>query len=401
MKWRSIQVNTQENVLGTGDPNSQNSFRFAQETQTDIFIPQAGLENYEYLALIIRMSDFSEEYDRYFDTIGTVLAVIGAYWGSLFTAVGIVAYKLNEASYHWSLAKGVYRVQQKKHKSRKAVIVQKQKTTNSQDTNTDDNIHQKHTFVMIKNTIENFKDTYCKVKYGVCELLSYIICLSCFQKRDIHQQRKQEFFHKINKKTEEDCDILTILRRMKEIELLKEVLLSPPQLIIFDYIKRQPITLSDDSEEIPLKNKYDSEKSLNFELQEISLKPPENGTTDEELLFHSYVNIQNMNEKDLVNKNLMEKMDPELRHILESIALTRYKTQKSEGDVIKKDLTLQTDIDYDNSQLVGLKDDQNVDLEKSHEFKINSTSLLFTSPLDMPLDLKLPNYFPKQKEANF
>jgi len=110
--FRDVEITTQDSSFGVGSPQTIFTFKYAQESTDQTYIPSNVNINYEYLTIAIRTSGFVENYTRYFDTVATVIAVMGEYWSTVVMIISLVAIQVNKTFSNAKLANDIYKIKQ-------------------------------------------------------------------------------------------------------------------------------------------------------------------------------------------------------------------------------------------------------------------------------------------------
>lgn len=121
--------------------------------------------------------------------------------------------------------------------------------------------------------------------------------IKCFFKRDISVEEK--LFSQAKEKIEESLDILDILKKLQEIERMKEILFNEDQLFFFNLLTKPLITL-------------DSIKNKEKELLSKSIMH-----INKERLKEMYLSMRNKSKKSEVDKRIMALLDNDIKFFLE------------------------------------------------------------------------------------
>ncbi|CAD8089546.1 unnamed protein product [Paramecium sonneborni] len=184
-------------------------------------------------------------------------------------------------------------------------------------------------------------------------LLSKVFCSKLFY------DRNNILLYKAIKKINKDLDICVIIDTVKEINLIKELLLTQDQLVLFDFAPKQVINLQEDES-----------KNMTSSLVRRTLESIRSNSNSQEILqqnetiqayyklFQAYDHIhQSLQQNNKINEKLIEKLGQEVRDIFE---VSHF-------------------IQWENKQIKSLKDDLQCEsinsdphcIQKIEQIKIN------------------------------
>jgi hypothetical protein len=165
---------------------------------------------------------------------------------------------------------------------------------------------------VVKDNFANYNSKREQVKFSICDFIFIILC-PCIKRSE---SVKRTSWKKISNRTKEDCDIFIMLKRMKEIEQLRDIILTPAQLHLFNYLKKQPLTISS-TEESTSRQIDPKEPSVFFHLGDGVATPTKEAMLVKEL-FDSFSEIK-YDTENFISRNLLTKIDPDLQETLNGL----------------------------------------------------------------------------------
>jgi hypothetical protein len=232
-----VTVNTISDLLGIGNPDVEETYRFAQETTDQAYISKSfGKE--QYLTTYIRKSSYRETYTRTYDTLGTVLAIFTGYLNALLAVMGVLAIKMHQLQYEVNLANNLKKSQQ----------IDEAKNTIE-------------TSITCPPSVKNSKPP---MEYTIREIVKFTFCGFLKKvKKDCRATSWKDYQEKVIKNT----DVRTLVNIIDEFERLKKMLLSREQLVLFDQISSEPL------EESPETGKFEIAEDMQIiKIQNITMK---------------------------------------------------------------------------------------------------------------------------------
>lgn len=105
------------------------------------------------------------------------------------------------------------------------------------------------------NSDSPYKTEQITMNYNVCQILLKTFCC-CFQGKKYRM--KQKLFERGYKKFSYDMDILTYIRKMHEMDILKYLILNAQQITLFNFLSKPSVSLLSNNELIDsLPEKFD------------------------------------------------------------------------------------------------------------------------------------------------
>ncbi|CAK81194.1 unnamed protein product (macronuclear) [Paramecium tetraurelia] len=144
-------------------------------------------------------------------------------------------------------------------------------------------------------------------------ILSMVFCSKLFY------DRNSILLHKAIKKINQDLDICVVIDTVKEINLIKELLLTKDQLVLFDFAPKQVIDLQEDEKSIMTRSQ--GSNSLETMRSNSNQKEVQNQNKSIQAyykLFQAYDHIHKQLQQDnKINEKLIEKLGQEVRDIFD------------------------------------------------------------------------------------
>ncbi|CAD8121273.1 unnamed protein product [Paramecium sonneborni] len=143
-------------------------------------------------------------------------------------------------------------------------------------------------------------------------ILSKIFCAKFFY------DRNSILLQKAIKKINKDLDLCVIIDKVKEINLLKELLLTHDQLVLFDFAPKQAINLQEEEQKMTrslVKRTLDGMRSNSTSVDSLQQNESINAYYK---LFQAYDHIhQSLQQNNKINEKLIEKLGQEVKDIFE------------------------------------------------------------------------------------
>ncbi|CAD8190743.1 unnamed protein product [Paramecium octaurelia] len=162
-------------------------------------------------------------------------------------------------------------------------------------------------------------------------ILSSIFCSKLFSDRN--SILLQKAIQKINK----DLDLCVIIDKVKEINLLKELLLTQDQLMLFDFAPKQAINLSEEQQCMTRSLVRRTLESVRTNSTQLECYHQDESLNAYYKLFQAYDHIhQSLQQSNKINEKLIEKLGQEVRDIFEVSHFIQW--EKSQIKMDKEDV---------------------------------------------------------------
>ncbi|CAD8210004.1 unnamed protein product [Paramecium octaurelia] len=177
-------------------------------------------------------------------------------------------------------------------------------------------------------------------------ILSKVFCSKLFY------DRNSVLLQKAIKKINQDLDICVVIDTVKEINLIKELLLTKDQLVLFDFAPKQAIDLQEDEKSIMTRSQVSSSlESMRTNSNQTAGQKQNQSIQAYYKLFQAYDHIhQQLQQNNKINEKLIEKLGQEVRDIFD---VSHF-------------------IQWERKQIKCLKDDFEVDSVNSDPNSINN-----------------------------
>ena len=202
------------------------------------YAPVKSGGNDVYMKIYLRKSSSSTIATRTFSKAADILSTIGGLAGFLFMLFGVIAIIYNKILYQVTISNALYEfdipVPPKKNdkNSKRGCCPKRRKTTvlpssasPEKSQGASDRINRLQLY--IKSFDKYTKGQERKLKFNFFDFIMGV--LSCWRRK------KDRLIAKASEKIEQDTDIIQILKRLQELEKLKEFFFDPNQREIFSY----------------------------------------------------------------------------------------------------------------------------------------------------------------------
>lgn len=314
---------------------------------------QVSLDGDKLLSLFFRKNYFTTQITRTYPKVINVLSSVGGFLNALIAIFGIIVAVYAEYRYYKDFADDVYEFEkiedqdQDKDKPPAIEPLAKVVSKNIKRVNSDlATSKAKSTEKFILNYADTFASLLPSKQSLRLSFLQFIRSLICPCKEAL--RKKRTMYLKARSKALMDLDVIQIVKKLKEFDKLKEILLNPHQIELLSYtptlcISPQQTVDPDD----PFNMLRDPRTKKEFE------KDPHSESVLKFLkLLNSYRMVKHSQSSGLdsiVNGELLEKIDPEMKAALERLdrELNNNNNTSEVGQYLKNNFN----IDDPNSQV--------------------------------------------------
>ena len=298
------------------------------------YAPVKSGGNDVYMKIYLRKSSSSTSATREFSKAADVLSTIGGLAGFLFIVCGFVAMTFNKAFFRVTMANSLYEFdipEPPKKKPKKAASPvpnrRKRSTIIPQTGKTAQEAFEKlqpqdRMQIYIKSFDKYSKGLEKKMKFSFFDFIMGI--LSC------RTRKKDRLISQATEKLQKDTDIIQILKRLQDLEKLKQFFFNPAQMEIFSYTRPPLITLennppikiasppssptvlaSDSPQQGPKRRRFNFRRHTSF----FSKKNEDvNSLARFYVLFDAYRKVRK--QKSKTSRNLLKLLDAEMEETL-------------------------------------------------------------------------------------
>ncbi|CAD8126731.1 unnamed protein product [Paramecium sonneborni] len=373
--YQKYNITTNQNIFPYIEDNQEQLYNIKQ--QGDFRVSNVQNSGSSYSAIYMRRSPYTYQLKRDFQDLADLLSYLGGFANIVVMIFGFFITFYNKSQFMIELANQVYDFpvqnsnnidcQQRKEikktiaRAKSRTIIQKPNQQHSQlqspkynqnqqlivnqTTKQDEQLITKQDEQLItkQNEYKTFQQEQEKIiqQLGLTDRKSYLtqqiqkilnrslpIFFNC--KYILYQLFCQRFFYDRNsillqkaiKNINQDLDLCVIIDKVKEINLLKELLLTDDQLVLFDFAPKEVINLEVD-QKITIKNlarntlRNFNQISNTLNSKEEQNKPSSTINTYYKL-FKAYDRIhQSLQQNDKINEKLIGKLGQEVRDIFE------------------------------------------------------------------------------------
>jgi len=314
----------------------QNSFRLEERTVEQTLYSQGN----SYLQINFKKSEFDKQYLRSFTQLADIVSFLGGLAKALVIIGSAFAIPYNEFYYNLMISNEIYEfesrpkmhyqktsVSPKRGKVKKHLTLadlEKKKTGVKQPdddpTTPTANRRQIHRSKVqqYQPFFERLLNGHNRLNYRIREVIKSLFC--CFKmknykiKRDLYQQATQ--------KLRKDVDVITVLKKLQDIDKLKQLLLTQNQLELFNY--KKPLRIEYLSQfkmldQIPLIGRRSQRQSSETpKKQSMYLQDRQFDKVDQfEALFEAYKAAKK--ESNPLDQKLVEMLGPDLLNIFSKL----------------------------------------------------------------------------------
>ncbi|CAD8198882.1 unnamed protein product [Paramecium octaurelia] len=365
--YQKYNVTTNNNIFPYIEDNQEQLFNIKQ--QGDFRVSNVQNSGSQYSAIYMRRSPYTYEVKRDFQDLADLLSYLGGFANIVVMIFGFLITFYNKSQFMIELANQVYDfpiqnantmdTQQRKEikktiaRAKSRTIIQKPnnrpsqllspKYNQNQQLIMNDTTKQDEQLMTKQNEQRIFQEEQEKIisQLGITDRRSYltqqiekILNRSCpifFNCRYIlYQLFCQRFFYDRNsillqkaiKNINKDLDLCVIIDKVKEINLLKDLLLTEDQLVLFDFAPKEVINLEAEKQ-VKVRNlARNTLRNFNSKQNSISSKDEQNKSNQTistyYKLFKAYDRIhQSLQQNDKINEKLIGKLGQEVRDIFE------------------------------------------------------------------------------------
>ncbi|CAD8066755.1 unnamed protein product [Paramecium primaurelia] len=365
--YQKYNVTTNQNIFPYIEDNQEQLFNIKQ--QGDFRVNNVQNSGSSYSALYMRRSPYTYKVKRDFQDLADLLSYLGGFANIVVMIFGFFISFYNKSQFMIELANQVYdfpiknvsniELQQRKEikktiaRAKSRTIIQKPNTQYSQLQSPKYNQNQQ---LIINDTTK--QDEQCITKQGeqqtfqqeqekiiqqlgITDRKSYLtqqiekilnrscpIFFNC--KYILYQLFCQRFFYDRNsillqkaiKNINQDLDLCVIIDKVKEINLLKELLLTEDQLVLFDFAPKEVINLEVEKKLTSRNLARNTIRNFN-QIQNTLNSLEEQNKSNQSIntyykLFKAYDRMhQSLQQNDKINEKLIGKLGQEVRDIFE------------------------------------------------------------------------------------
>ena len=333
--FRKSTVNSPTNVLGIGEGFNFTRACYSKDRTDDAYIPEPN--DTDFLDIYMRSGNNIVTYFREYETLTQVLSFIGGIWNLLYLLLGFVAAFFNKLFFEANIANILYDFDathcdyesEKKRKRKQAIEEEKFKESM--------NGHMEIKPSSQKKIFERFhkmKDMRATLNYNFKDLIMRLC--HCFFKTF---NTRYEMLEKATEKFGEDIDIRLILKRIQEVEKLKNLILNDDEKMIFDFVpppiiapKTIPLISYNQNEMDQFQVHVTSSKLINASsLNDSSMKLKVTKQTKMKNIFEdvfqelenyglNYDKYHKMKQSNsIISKKIVNSLNPEIKDIFDAI----------------------------------------------------------------------------------
>ncbi|CAK76107.1 unnamed protein product (macronuclear) [Paramecium tetraurelia] len=365
--YQKYNVTTNQNIFPYIEDNQEQLFNIKQ--QGDFRVNNVQNSGSSYSAIYMRRSPYTYQVKRDFQDLADLLSYLGGFANIVVMIFGFFISFYNKSQFMIELANQVYDfpikninnidTQQRKEikktiaRAKSRTIILKPNTQNSQLQSpkynqnqqfiNNDTPKQDDQCVTKQDEQHTFQQEQEKIiqQLGITNRKSYLtqqiekilnrsrpIFFNC--RYILYQLFCQRFFYDRNsillqkaiKNINQDLDLCVIIDKVKEINLLKELLLTEDQLVLFDFAPKEVINLEEDKKQTTRSLARNTLRNFHQISSILNTKDEQNKSNQSintyYKLFQAYDRMhQALQQNDKINEKLIGKLGQEVRDIFE------------------------------------------------------------------------------------
>ena len=246
-----VEITTDSGVFPSIFPTAENnnSYTYNQEfREQTVFTALDGSQKVNIGDFYFRKSQNKYKYNRYLGNLLTVLSYLGGIWSTVHIAFAVIATPYSRNFFMNTLANKLYNYpSQMKRKTKKSKTTIEERSSQAYNSGTIspelNNETRKSMYSKIMNKIETYLSYDRKLKLSFCDMWRFLLqkLTECFNFKD----EKYILIKKTQENLSRDLDICNILKKLHEIDKIKDILFSEEQQLILGFSPKPDIFSSE------------------------------------------------------------------------------------------------------------------------------------------------------------
>lgn len=245
-----IEITTDGGVFPSLFPTAENNFSYTYNQEfreQTVFTALDGSQRVNIGDFYFRKSQTKYKYNRYLGNLLTVLSYLGGIWSTVHIAFTVIAKPYSRNFFLNTLANKLYNYpSQMKRRTKKSKTMEERpsQTYNSGTISPElNNEARKSMYSKIMNKIETYLSYDRKLKLSFCDMWRFLIqrVMECLNFKD----EKYVLIKKTQENLSRDLDICNILKKLHEIDKIKDILFSEEQQLILGFSPKPDVFSSE------------------------------------------------------------------------------------------------------------------------------------------------------------